>query len=97
MNNKNECNKFSLNGDSCIDMWGSLEGSELLLDILEVSRQCNRNNDDICKESTINQLKSEEELFWGCLDSYCGANSDKLVKGRRYFIDKMQKNFKNFK
>lgn len=97
MIDKNACHKFSLNGNSCIDVWGSPEGGELLLDILEVSRQCKRNNDDICKESTINQLKSEEELFWGCLDSYCGSNSDTLVKGRKYFVDKMHKNFKKFK
>ena len=97
MNDKNECNKFSLNGNGCIDVWGSSEGGELLIDILEVSRQCNRSNDGVCRQSTIDQLKEEEKLYWNCLDSFCGVNGDKLIKGRKHFIDKLDTSFKKFK
>ena len=97
MNNTNSCNEFKINGNSCSDVFGSTDGTDLLMDVLEAERQCKRGNSTICVKTTIDQLKSEEQNFWSCIDQFCGKNSDRLVKIRSSFIDKLDKSFNKFK
>lgn len=97
MNSQNSCNKFKFNGSTCPDVWSSIESSELLMYVLEMKRQCKRQNADSCTGSAVEQLKGEERQFWECLDKYCAKNGDQLVKSRKAFLDKMSTAFENFK
>lgn len=94
---QNNCSKFKMASNRCPDVWGSPDASDILIDILEVERQCRRDNGNVCTKSAVDQLKEEERSFWDCLDQFCGKNSDRLVKSRKQFVGKLDKAFHKFR
>ena len=91
------CNKFSIVRNTCSDIWASPEASDLLMDILEAEERCIRDDPVACTLSNVENLKQDEYSYWRCLDTLCGSASNRLVKGRKYFINKLESAHNKFK
>lgn len=87
------CNNFRVDGNSCSHILSSLDGNNLLLDIIETEKRCIREDPDVCNKSTITKLKNDEIAYWECVDMFCHANSDRIIKGRKYYINKLEQSF----
>jgi len=91
------CNNFRVDGNSCSSILSSIDGNDLLLDIVETEKLCIRQDGTACTRTNIDKLRSDELSLWKCIDKFCMGKSDRLIKGRKYYINKLDSAFNKFR
>lgn len=91
------CNNFRIKGNSCADIIGSEDSIDLLLDIIETEKRCIRHDVEACTRKNVEKLRNEELGLWKCIDTFCLGRSDRIIKGRKYYFNKLDSAFKKFK